>query len=228
MKNEAGFESMVQQVCKDYHGIEAAARIVEVTGMQIETFRRAAQEGFAERANCTIFDPVTAPGTDAWRYPTRQLRTEAVEHGYRLDNPKNLPLAVSDEHKINITVSSGDERTGLILGRIQPKTKNPKGSILEAAISRNVNQGLLFPDLEPENIREFRHTMGYPTWVFLLYITDEEIRAELSLPSEMDGSDHIVGWSERIMISVMPKDIIGEDFEPETGPDILPDISIKI
>lgn len=214
--------------CREHTGIAATLRITEVTGLDIETFRRAAQEGFAERANCTVFDPVTAPGTDAWRYPTRQLRAEAVEQGYRLDNPKNLPLAVSDEYNINITVSSGDERTGFVLGGMQPKTKNPKGSILEAAITRNTGQFPLFPDLEPENIRKFRHTMGYPTWVFLLYITDSEIRAELSLPREMDGSDHIVGWSERIIISVMPKDIIGEDFEPETGPEILPDILIKI
>jgi len=213
---------------RTYHGIQAEQRIVELTGLGIEAFRRAAQMGFAERANCNIFDPVTIPGTEAWRYPTRYLRSACHDMGWRMDNPKNLPLTISDEHKVNLTVSSGDEVTGMVYSSRQPRTKNPKGSILEAAVTRNVNQAPLFPELEPENVREFHRTMQYPTWVFLLFITDDEIRAELSLPNEMDGSDHITGWAERIIISVMPPDVIGEDFEPETGPDILPEITVKM
>lgn len=218
----------MQKAQRTYHGIEAEQKIFELTGLGIEVFRRAAQMGFAERANCNMFDPVTTPGTEAWRYPTRYIRSACHDEGWRLDNPKNLPLAISDKYEINLTVSSGDEVTGLVYLSRQPKTKNPKGSILEAAVTRNVHQAPLFPDLEPENIREFHHTMGYPTWVFLLHINDDEIRAELSLPNEMDGSDHITGWAERIIISVMPPDVIGEDFEPDTGPDILPEITVKM
>lgn len=211
-----------------YHGKEAADRILELTGLSIEVFRRAAQIAYAERANCNMFDPTTTPGTEAWRHATRYVRHMAFDLGYRLDDPKNLPLVISDALEINITVSSGDDATGLMFSTREPKTKNPKGAILGAAVRRNLDQEELFPELVPTEVVSFGKTAGYPTWVFLIYVTDEEIRAELSLPSSMDGRDHINGWSQRVIIPVTPPDDIGEDFEPEVGPDILPEVSFKI
>ena len=119
-----------------------------------------------------------------------------------MDDPKNLPLSICDDRKINITVSSGDHLTGLFGSEKQPKSKNIKGTMFMAAIDRNLDQMDMFPDSLPENVAKFDQTLSYPTWVYLVRITDAEIFAEFSLPNSMDMAGHINGWAERIRIDV--------------------------
>lgn len=100
--------------CIVYEGI-AARNKLRVLGVPFELLIETAQQGYVERLNAEPpFDPPTAAGTDAWRYPVRALRKGLVGlGGWRIDNPRNLPLVISDERQINITVSSGDEVTGV-------------------------------------------------------------------------------------------------------------------
>lgn len=207
--------------------IEVRNKLLEL-GVPLSLLVEGAQQGFAERLNATPFDPVTAAGTDAWRYPVRVVRGGLEELGWRLDNPKNLPLIISDERRINITVSSGDEFTG-IDGHRGPRSKNPKGALIEEAIFRNIRQGELFPDQLPQAVRKFEQTLKYPTWIFLLHITDDEIRAELSLPNHMNVGDYVDGWAERILIyAPLPGErLIGETGYDE-GPEIRPVVTSKI
>ncbi|MBF5093978.1 hypothetical protein F1643_05265 [Azospirillum sp. INR13] len=206
--------------CTVYKGAAARQKLREMS-VPIELLIEAAQQGFVERMNAELpFDPVTAPGTDAWRYPVRVLRKALMELGWRIDNPRNLPLAISDEKKINVTVSSGDEFTGLE-GVRQPRSKNPKGVLMEEAIARNTRQYDLFPGSLPIAVQKFDQTVKHKTWVFLIYITDEEIRAELSLPSSMDETDHVNRWAERILIPVsLPDAEVKGEPNFDEGPDI--------
>ena len=189
----------------------------------------AAQQGYAERMNAEPpFDPPNAQGFDAWRYPVRRLRRGLVALGWRIDNTRNLSLIISDEQRINITVSSGDEFTG-IKGDRFPRSKNPKGVLTEAAITRNTRQLDLFPERLPEAVQEFNRTVLYPTWVYLLHINDEEIRAELSLPISMDSNNYVDGWAKRILISVsLPDAEQSEETDFDEGPDIRPIVTPKI
>jgi len=98
--------------CIVYEGIEARNKLSNLT-VPMELLIESAQQGYVERLNAEPpFDPVTAPGTDAWRYPVRTLRKGLMSLGWRIDNPRNLPLIISDKQKVNITVSSGDELSG--------------------------------------------------------------------------------------------------------------------
>jgi hypothetical protein len=195
----------------------------------LELLIAAAQAGFIERLNATPFDPVTKAGTDAWSYPVRVIREGLEARGWRLDDPKNLPLVISDERKINVTVSSGDEMTGIEKPKRDPRSKNPKGVLLESAIDRNTAQYYMFPDELPERLAKFEKTLEYPTWVFLLYITDDEIRAELSLPNSMDGSDHLDGWAERIVLSVpLPDEEQVDEQGSDEDAEIIPTVTAKI
>ncbi len=214
--------------CVVHIGLAARKRLRELS-VPIELLIEAAQQGYAERMNAEYpFDPVTAPGTDAWRYPVRTLRKGLMELGWRLDDPRNLPLAISDEKRISITISSGDEFTG-IDGARKPRSKNPKGALMEEAIARNIRQCDLFPESLPVAVQNFGQTIKYPTWVFLIYIVDEEIRAELSLPKSMDEASHVNDWVERILISVpLPGAKISDEPESDEGPDIRPVITTKI
>ena len=197
-------------------------------GVPLELLIEAAQQGFAERLNATPFDPVTAAGTDAWRYPVRVLRAGLEEIGWRIDNPRNLPIVISDERGVNITVSSGDDFTGFD-GARKPRSKNPKGVLIEEAITRNIFQGELFPEQVPIAVRKFDRTLKYPTWIFLLHITENEIRAELSLPNSMDSGDYVDGWAERILISVpLPGSEFLSDTDFDEGPEIRPIVTPKI
>lgn len=211
-----------------YEGIAAHDKLRDLT-VPMELLIETAQQGYVERLNAEPpFDPPTAPGTDAWRYPVRALRKGLTSLGWRVDNPRNLPLVISDKRKINITVSSGDEYTG-IKGYRSPRSKNPKGVLIEEAITRNTRQLDMFPERLPEAVRKYIRTLQYPTWVYLLFITDDEIRAELSLPNSMDDSDYVDGWAERILISVpLPGEELSDETDFDEGPDIRPFILPKI
>jgi hypothetical protein len=50
-----------------------------------------------------------------------------------------------------------------------------------------------------EELRTAGSVLEYPTWILLIHITDEEIRAELSYPDEIEEGN-IVSWKERIFI----------------------------
>lgn len=204
------------------------ARLQELD-IPLDLLIAAAQAGFIERMNATPFDPVTKAGTDAWSYPVRVVREGQEARGWRLDDPKNLPLVISDEHRINVTVSSGDEMTGIEKPKRAPRSKNPKGVLLESAIDRNTGQFDMFPDELPERLAKFEKTLEYPTWVFLLYITDDEIRAELSLPISIDGKDHLDGWAERIVLSVpLPDEEQIDEPGSDDGQDFVPIVTAKI
>jgi len=188
--------------CLEYLSPIAIRNKLSQLGIPEKVLIKAAQQAFIEKANHQVFDPIGSGGYDAWRYAVRSVRKDLDHEGFRLDDPKNLPLSISDDFKINLTVSSGDVLTGTFGLLKQPKSKNIKGAMFLAAIDRNLGQDDLFPDTLPKNIANFEQTLSYPTWVFLIHITDEEIFAEFSLPNSMDLSGHIDGWAERIDIKV--------------------------
>ncbi len=205
--------------------VEVRAKLREI-GLPREVAVRAAQAGFVEKSNANIFDPKTAGGWDAWRYPTRVLREALFALGGRLEDPRNLPLVVLDEHRTIFTVSSGDQQTGALFGP-EPKTKNEKGSVLKAVIEKDFRQADLLGD--PLEIEKFVQTREYPIWILLLHITQSSIQAEVSCPKSLDSSGQIDEWHERIILDVLPPDSISDDIpDDDSGPDILPSVRLKI
>ena len=201
--------------CLEFVSPIAVRNKLSALGIPDAIFVKAAQRAFVEKANFVI-----------WRYAVREVRQQLDREGFRLDDPNNLPLSVCDSRQINVTVSSGDQMTGVFGHPKLPKSKNIKGAMFLAAIDRNLDQDDLFPDSLPENIVKFGQTLSYPTWVFLVRITEEEIFAEFSLPSSMDAAGHIDGWSERILIEVpLPDEArnIADDLDSDAI-DIVPKI----
>ena len=214
--------------CEVFEGLAARNKLRGMTvphALLIEV----AQQGYAERMNAEPpFDPPNAKGFDAWRYSVRRLRSGLVDLGWRIDDTSNLSLIISDAQRINITVSNGDEFTG-IKGERFPRSKNPKGILTKEAITRNIRQHDLFPERLPEAVKKFDRTVLYPTWVYLLHFTDEEIRAELSLPNSMDSNNYVDGWAKRILISLsLPDAEQSEETDFDEGPDIRPIVAPKI
>jgi hypothetical protein len=140
-------------------------------------------------------------------------------------NLGNYSLVVNDE-TINIIAATGDELTGRPDGN--PRTKTPKGIYTEAAVARNRYAiADLFPETLPQSVKQKAAALERPTWVFLIYVTDDEIRGELSLPASFSEGE-VTYWSERIIFpTTTPGDRIKIDLPGDDGPDFDVKVSRK-
>ena len=116
---------------------------------------------------------------------------------WRKADPGNYSLVISDKRNLNVVVASGDALVRRHPGN--PRTKSIKGLYTEAATIRNKYNTDLFPETLSEQLRSAATVLAYPTYIFLIYISDEETRSELSLPDEIEEGQ-IVSWKERIFI----------------------------
>ena len=190
-------------------------RLDDLCGLPPEVFGTAVRSGHVAMLQCTDNDPPTTPGTQAWSRTVRSLREQVLGPDWRKDDTGNYSLTICDYFGVQIVVASGDAMTGL--AHAKPKTRAPKGERTKNVVDAN-RQGDLFPDSLPTQPKAAAHD----TWVLLIYIKAEEVRAELSRPVEMDG-DHVSEWSERIILPIgeadpdaleeVPSDF-GPDFEP--------------
>lgn len=191
-------------------------------GLTVEPLRLAAETAFRERSFCTENDPPFIPGTVAWWHAVRALREELPLIGdWRRANLGNYCLTVSNAFRLNIVVATGDAATAIYPG--SPRTTSVKGLYTQAAIERNNTQGEMFPERLPEEIIQKARSLGYPTWVYLIYTSDTEVRAELSFPEGFENGE-ITSWGERIFVP----DIDARN-EPPTGDnDNGPDFDVPV
>lgn len=179
------------------HPHEARRRLAEI-GVPVEALVHALEAGQLARLSCTDNDAPFIHGTEAWRFTLRTLREELLKTGiWRKADPGNYSLVISDKRRLNIVVASGDPMVRKSPG--DPRTKSIKGLYTEAATVRNRYEEDLFPETLSEQLRNAATVLAYPTYMFLVYITDDETRSELSLPDEIEDGQ-IVSWKERIFI----------------------------
>lgn len=200
----------------------AMSRLQEL-GVALEALQRAVAGGHAGRIGSTDNDPPFIPGTLAWSYTVRTLRDELVPHGWKKSDPGNFSLVTNEKRRINIVVASGD---AMVRKKYAPRTKSIKGLYTEAATIRNRIDSDLFPETLSDELKRVAVALEYPTYILLVYITDDEYRAELSLPDDMEDGQ-IVSWKERIFIPD-----VEDDFSTRTvplSPDIPgPDIDVPV
>ena len=206
---------------------EVADRLKERFDWFAAAFVLAVQQGFIERVNASHFDPPTAPGWDAWRYTLRSLRQQGDARGWVMADPGNLSMIINEEREVAIVVFSGDDATGL--AHLKPKSKSPRGPMVREAVARNTGQLPLFPEMIEEARPTAEEVLGYETWVLLIHIMDEGLRAELSLPIAFDDKEFVSDWKERIIIDVpMPGSESEQTPDANDGPDIMPDVNFKL
>lgn len=203
------------------HPFDARRRLAEL-GVGVDAIIKALQAGHLARLSCTENDPPFIPGTEAWRYVVRTLREELVSKGYRKADPHNFSLIINDARKLNISVASADAMTRNKSG--SPKTKHLKGLFTEAVTLRNRHIEGLFPEDISEEVRTAISILEHPTWILLIYITDEEVRAELSYPDEIEEGQ-IISWKERIFI---PDSADDDGGKRKPIDDVEPDIDVPV
>src|SRR5262245_24141618 len=90
---------------------DATDRLAEL-GLDVELLRRAVLAGAMAADTCTDLDPPGFRGYTQWGVCTRELRMGLAPH-WTPRNRQNLPLVVSPDGAMCITVGMGDAATGI-------------------------------------------------------------------------------------------------------------------
>ena len=190
---------------------EALRRLSEL-GLSVEIIERVLRRAEAEAATCTAFDPPIMAGFMRYGRSIRFLREELVPAGWDFDSPRNFCRTIHPSRKLAVVATSGDEGTGD--PELTPTTKYPKGYATAHAVETNGQLALDFPDFPVEE--EAADAEQLSTWFLLYRVTDDEFRAEISLPNAMVGGS-ISDWLERIILPAFPRD--DDALAPITAPD---------
>lgn len=188
-----------------------------------EVLLTAARAGYLARANCTANHPPLYPSFVAWGEAVRVLRDGLAPFGWMRSNERNWPRTVHPSGNIAITVATGNEATGRAADT--PTTTSSKGPSTVDALEVNRSLQFWLPGMEPPEVEagDEEETKA-TTWLLLVHHAKNEIRAELSLPLDVDGEGKVSVWRERIILGAIPLD--GEPVE--IVPPVLPDIDVAV
>jgi hypothetical protein len=179
----------------------------------------------AARGDCTDNDPPAAPGWMSWSRGTRRARELLRPREWEKDDTNSFSTVVNHRRRIRVAVSNTDDGTGVLYAL--PRNNSRKGTASERAIGQNGTLPL-FPDLpvsmappKPQTLQAVP-TGEYATWYLCVYAEDDAVRAELSLPIDIEGG-FLKDFRERIIFLgpddwgqvdlTGPDDDLGPDFE---------------
>jgi hypothetical protein len=211
---------------------DVTVRLAEIGGLTRDVLVEAALLGEQARRNCTMNDAVTAPGMMAYYARVRGLRDQLCPKGWKGKCDRGSEKVISPDKQHAIVVSSGDENTGNPHADVDPKTKCPKGTLMEEAAERNEEQLSLFADPNVGStdavLSEIEETPAAFTWVFLVSIKKDLLMMELSLPVKLGTDGRVDEWSERIVLLSVPMDGgTGLSVAP-VGPEPTPAIDVSV
>lgn len=198
-------------------GQEAESRLAELS-LTSEGLRRAVLAGEYARAEATPYDPLTAEGTDAYRYRIRTIREVLCPLGWTLARDRGLEVTVSPSGRHRIITRAGDGGVGRRDGH--PMPKNPIGDTTDKVLA--VNTALyLDPDwmnVPPAN--ESHSDAPIQTWMLLVAREYDIACSELSLPTRNAENGTPLGWIERILLPMVDLSEPAAAGEDQGGPAI--------
>ena len=202
---------------------DADARLWRLARLQRQDLMEALVAAVAAVGACTDNDPPTARGYDAWRFALRRLRDVLRPQGWEKYDTANFSTIVSHPARIRIAVVNTDDATGD--PRIYPTNRSRKGANSDRA--SQINQFVLpfaeWTEIEPEEAA----IPGYATWYLCIYVEGHQVRAELSLPTRMEGG-YFADWGERIILTSSGDGWSSATDMPELGDDDGPVFEVPI
>lgn len=198
------------------HEGHGAARQLADLGLAVDVLNEALDAGDVAARQANRFSPVTAAGTLRWMETVRMLREGLAIHGWRPNDDRNSPRSIAPSGRLALVAVSGTVGTGQRDGT--PRTANPRGKASSRAVQingqRELNLSTLLADMSAEK------TSGLDTWFLLYYrASNDELRAELSLPVRISERGVVDSWRERILLTPrsfgaeipLPEDAGGSD-----------------
>jgi hypothetical protein len=206
---------------------ESRDRLAEL-GLDAVIFAQAVQRGQAIAAGYTPNHPAICRGISQWGEVVAAIRDQLLPRGWTRMDDDNFALTVNPTRTIAISVSTGDEFTGI--AEATPSTSSTKGPRTASAVVVNALQLSLFGNvpLKPE---ELKSSNGVMTWILLFHrdVRAQETRCELSRPVKMDSDGHVVIWVERIIFPALPfgTDGVLSPADVPLSPEIVPEVKRK-
>jgi hypothetical protein len=196
--------------------VDAALRALGGGGLDREVLSGALLFGEAERRTCTENDPGILTGILGWGRPIRYLRERLRPRKWRREEPNSLPLVVSPDRSIAITVAAGDEQTG------NPRTpfastKWDKGKMLRDWV--DPPRQMQFGDDPEQDEPQERPDL----WILLVRRTTTEVLSELSRPTSVTPDGCLRFGAARIFLTPLPIDQtvpLDEDDSEGTSPEV--------
>lgn len=185
--------------------VEPLARL-EQLGLNEIALYEAVKNGFLTRKRFTDNHPRISVGIAIWGEIVACLREHLIPLGWEKSDKGNYELVVNQSFNIAIAVAAGDEFTGST--QAIPSNKCPKGANTIEAISTN-NQIDMFAEYLPVPVMS---KDSFSTWILLHYFASDEIRLELSQPSDISVDGRIKGWKERIILKPISLDEVPVSF----------------
>lgn len=182
---------------------DAHARLA-LLGLTVAQLHDAIEFGDGYRQECEPgLDPASLGGFMHWGKSVRRLRETLIPLKWRAASDGGLETVVSDDESIALAVCSGDEATGD--PERTPQTRYPKGPSAIIAVLRNNNgQGTFKFD---DRVLSAAQGARRNTWMLLIFSTEHDIRAELSLPRGLSTTGRkITSWFERIALPPIVRD----------------------
>ncbi len=211
---------------------EVAARLRELS-IPPEVIREVRASWARGESSVNHYGPKNGAGMESWIRAIETLREMLDIEGWTpIDLRGIAPYIQSPDGAIALTVSSGDEGTGV--RHLNPMTKNTKGIVVVEAVKRNWEQLVLnFGEQKRAMAASRPKKLSARMTMILLMNTvrirrpnepvQVEYRFELSTPAVMRNR-RISEWSERILFPVE----IGGGGVPtvERAPELPPDIGM--
>lgn len=173
---------------------EAAMAAIREMGTSSASLRHVIFRGhLARRDHLHPHYPPTTPGFNGWAQANKVCRDLHVPLGWEARDDRGVPKTVAPDGSFAITVVGGNDDTGLP-HRI-PSTRRPRGGQGARDVADN-RQGDLFGYTPPEPQEK-----TYYLLVSHVIGSDRSIlRAELSLPWQLDDDGHVIRWYRRIIL----------------------------
>lgn len=177
----------------------------------------------AERRTCTENDPGILMGMIGWGRPIRYLREVMRPKGWLREEPSSLPLIVSPDRSIGITVSAGNDDTGNS-GAPFATTKWRKGPMMQEWVEPS--RQMTFLDGEGESSK---HDLPDELWLLLVRRFPTSIAYELSRPTSITRGGRLRCGGARILFTPLPIDetVVVQDQDFDEGYVPSPEVSVE-
>jgi hypothetical protein len=164
-------------------------------GLSRDGMLSAIKAAVALERSCTENSPPTARGFFSWQAAVVRLREEyCIKKEWVRNDSNNFSTILNRTLGIKIAVSNTDENTGN--PKVYPFNRSRKGEVGRQAVS--INQ-LLLPYEGWADTKLSSPPVNNHTWYLCIYIKDETVRAELSLPTVCEKG-YFADWGERIIL----------------------------
>ena len=178
-----------------FEGPEAESRLREL-GLMVEELLDVIANAATVASTTTGLHPQTAQGYFLWATLVYGLRASLVPSAWTVEDDRGYPLVVHPSRQHALTAAGGDYGTGVVT--LRPTTRSGKGPATRDAVDANQGSFWTIDDTWADGAPA---TAIWRTYILLVRIDEDgNVWSELSLPSALDPSGRVAGWSERIII----------------------------